>query len=246
MNLSILSRFIFLFSTVLMRPGIRAQPADTSVLISPATYINLVAGTRTGFIFDVRTKEEFDKTHIQQAVLAETTLPDSALQLAAQNNAIVLLYSIANGRSVQLAKKLRKEGYVHIYALDGGIASWISGGYPFYSQSKQSSASLFRQKLATDSIVVVDVASAYCPPCVKVARIIDSFSRHHPEFKIVKLDMDADARLIAELQLVQALPAVVLYKAGKEIWRNRRNENWAALPERFLDLANNNEDHKIR
>lgn len=231
-------RFLKMF--ILYLPGIccttntAAQHTDTSFLVSPARYIHLAAQADTAFIFDVRTKEEYSKTHIQNAVLMDAALPGEVLALSKSGKAVVLLYSIANGRSVQLAKKLRKEGCVGIYALDGGIASWISGGQPFYSRSKAADMAAFKKSLLTDSLVIVDVASAYCPPCIKVAGIIDSFSGQHPEYKIIKLDIDRDAQLVAQLKIAAALPAVVLYKNGNEVWRNGRGEDWSLLPQKFL------------
>lgn len=211
-----------------------AQQADTGLLVSPAKYIDLSANADTSFIFDVRTKEEYDKTHIRDAVLTDSVLPEKVLELSKSGHATILLYSIANGRSVQLARKLRREGYAGVYALDGGIASWISAGLPFYSRGEAANAALFKESLATDSVVIVDVASAYCPPCIKVSRIIDSFSTRHPEYKIIKLDIDRDALLLAQLKIAEALPAVVLYKSGHEVWRNTRGENWSLLPQTFL------------
>lgn len=211
-----------------------AQQPDTGLLVSPAKYIDFSTNADTSFIFDVRTKEEYDKTHIRDAVLIDSVLPEKVLKLSKSGNAVILLYSIANGRSVHLARKLKREGYARVYALDGGIASWISAGLPFYSGGEAANVALFKQNLATDSVVVVDVASAYCPPCIKVSRIIDSFSTRHPEYKIIKLDIDRDAPLLAQLKIAEALPAVVLYKSGRELWRNKRGENWSLLPDTFL------------
>jgi rhodanese-related sulfurtransferase len=228
------SKNIFYLFCIFFTVKTSAQQRDTGLLVSPAKFIELSANTDTSFIFDVRTREEYNKTHIRNAVLIDSVLPEKVLTQAKSGKAVVLLYSIANGRSVQLAKKLRKEGYAGIYALDGGIASWISGGQPFYSQGKAANVAAFKKSLLTDSLVIVDVASAYCPPCIKVARIIDSFAGQHPGYKIIKLDIDRDALLIAQLKIAAALPAVVLYKSGNEVWRNSRSEDWSLLPQTFL------------
>lgn len=213
-----------------------AQQKDTDVLIRVNDYIRLKNGVDRAFVYDVRTKEEFEKTHIKDAVRLEAESSLQQLLQGGNKNALVLLYSIANGRSVQLAKKLRKEGLNNVYALDGGIAAWLGAGLPFYSRGESANVQAFKNSLNTDSLVLVDVASAYCPPCIKVSRIVDSFSVHHPEVKIVKLDMDKDAHLISALKITEAVPTVVVYKQGSEIWKNKRQEDWALLPQTVLKL----------
>lgn len=236
-----------LLTAAIANTNASAQKRDTTVLIKIDQYLALVGDPAKQPIYDVRTKEEFDNTHVSNAQLITT---DTELQDAigkGQKDAVVLLYSIANGRSVNLASKLRAQGVKNIYALDGGIAAWVSKGLPYTSNhTETANISSFQKALQTDSLVLVDIGSRYCGPCKKVSHIIDSFSTTHPNLKIVKLDMDNDTKLIAALQIAPALPTVVAYKAGHIVWHNTRNEDWATLPQTLTQLATRKEEISIR
>lgn len=75
-------------------------------------------------VLDVRTKEEYDKGHIEGAILISNedindTQPEQLPELDKQ----ILLYCRTGNRSGQAAEKLSKIGYTNIYDF-GGIQDW--------------------------------------------------------------------------------------------------------------------------
>jgi len=84
----------------------------------------MMQDTEEYILLDVRTDEEFDKKHIEGAVLipdieigsrAATDLPDK--------NALILIYCRSGRRSKNAANKLVAKGYTNVYDF-GGINEW--------------------------------------------------------------------------------------------------------------------------
>lgn len=78
-------------------------------------------------VVDVRTKSEYEKGHIKDAILIPNETIDSAppTQLP-DKNAIILVYCRSGRRSREAAEKLIKLGYKNVYDF-GGINDWTYG-----------------------------------------------------------------------------------------------------------------------
>ena len=75
-------------------------------------------------ILDVRTQQEFDSGHIQNAVLLPyNEIPLHALALIPEKSQIILVYCRAGRRSSIAARKLAEMGFTAVYDF-GGIAGW--------------------------------------------------------------------------------------------------------------------------
>lgn len=75
-------------------------------------------------IVDVRTQEEFDAEHIENAILIPNeTISDAQPELLPDLDAEILIYCRSGNRSAQAAKKLIDIGYTNIYDF-GGIIDW--------------------------------------------------------------------------------------------------------------------------
>ena len=92
--------------------------------ISAEEAYHMMQDTEEYILLDVRTDEEFDKKHIEGAVLipdieigsrAATDLPDK--------NALILIYCRSGRRSKNAANKLVAKGYTNVYDF-GGINEW--------------------------------------------------------------------------------------------------------------------------
>ncbi|HZW49701.1 MAG TPA: rhodanese-like domain-containing protein [Bacillota bacterium] len=75
-------------------------------------------------IVDVRTKEEYQEKHIENAILIPNeTITDQKPALLPNLDAEILIYCRSGNRSAQAAEKLIKLGYTKIYDI-GGINDW--------------------------------------------------------------------------------------------------------------------------
>ncbi|OXS26794.1 MAG: hypothetical protein BI182_03545 [Acetobacterium sp. MES1] len=75
-------------------------------------------------ILDVRTQEEYNEGHIENAVLIpDTEISAKAPTVLADSNQTILVYCRTGRRSAEAAKKLVDLGYSNIYDF-GGIVDW--------------------------------------------------------------------------------------------------------------------------
>ncbi|HBD64908.1 MAG TPA: rhodanese-like domain-containing protein [Clostridiales bacterium] len=78
-------------------------------------------------ILDVRTQEEYDSGHIENAVLLPITeIADKSRYLLTDKDAKILVYCRSGNRSASAAKNLIEMGYTDVYDF-GGINSWPYG-----------------------------------------------------------------------------------------------------------------------
>merc|ERR1711937_67029 len=83
------------------------------------------------FILDVRSKEEFDKGHIEGAVqITSDELPNRDGELPENKESPVLVYCNSGRRSADVANTLLFMGYENVMNLEPGIKGWVKAGMP--------------------------------------------------------------------------------------------------------------------
>ncbi|RLM73483.1 thioredoxin X, chloroplastic [Panicum miliaceum] len=76
--------------------------------------------------------------------------------------------------------------------------------------------------LESELPVLVDFVADWCGPCRLISPVVDWASEEYDgRLKIVKIDHDANPQLIEEYK-VFGLPALILFKNGKEVPGSRR------------------------
>ena len=168
-------------------------------------------------VIDARSAEEFALNHIKGAVNANAQSADYKSIIEKLNtNKPVFVYSIANGRSVALAKELATKNFQEVYVLDGGIGAWVGTGKPVFTTAKKGlSLQEYKQILASNKVVLVDIGSRYCGACKKVKPVLDSLRKEHGDaLKIVEIELEDSPQLIASLKTVSSFPYIILYKQG--------------------------------
>ena len=88
-------------------------------------------------VIDTRTREEFEVSHLENAVLAED-LDFSQLS----KNQEILVYCTVGLRSSELGATLNEKGFQHIYNLKSGIIKWKNDGLPVYNSNQNSTDSV--------------------------------------------------------------------------------------------------------
>ncbi|WP_353549368.1 rhodanese-like domain-containing protein [Sediminibacterium sp. KACHI17] len=174
-------------------------------------------------ILDVRTAGEFKAGYLKGALQADwlnkKEFEERTKHLNPENP--LLVYCASGVRSEQAAKWLLKKGFKEVYNLKGGTSAWqLSGKKLEASEVKaQLSVSEFEKKIQT-GIVLVDVGAEWCPPCKKMDPVIRQLQAELPgTFQLVKVDGGIDIDVM-KLIKADALPTFVLYKNGKEVWRD--------------------------
>jgi len=84
----------------------------------------------TDFILvDVRTTEEYESGHIQDAVNFDFYSESFQKEiLSLDKSSSIILYCRTQNRSTKTANYLKENGYKEITVLEGGITSWVKNG----------------------------------------------------------------------------------------------------------------------
>ncbi len=77
----------------------------------------------------------------------------------------------------------------------------------------------FKQIVNSAPLVLVDFHADWCGPCKMLSPILKEISGEMGgKVKIVKIDVDRNNRLAQQYQ-VQGVPTLLLFKKGKQVWR---------------------------
>ena len=118
-------RFVF-FSLLLVYSCQIFESKDIKV-ISDAQFTEI---HDTDYILvDVRTAEEYESGHIQDAVnfdFYSESFQNDILTL--DKSSSIILYCRTQNRSTKTANYLKENGYKEITVLEGGITSWVKNG----------------------------------------------------------------------------------------------------------------------
>ncbi|MBO7341842.1 MAG: thioredoxin [Clostridia bacterium] len=87
--------------------------------------------------------------------------------------------------------------------------------------------------LRADRPVLLDFYADWCGPCRMIAPVLDEIAAEHPEYKICKVNVDAEGEL-AEKFGVMSIPTLFVLKNGEVVKTTRGAQPKARLLELFL------------
>lgn len=173
-------------------------------------------------IIDARSLEEYQQNHLVGAISLNAS-DDAEFQkqvVRLKKDKPVFVYSIGNGRSNALKKKLLINGFSEVYELPGGFSNWVGSGKKVVSSTSNGlTLDEYKKLIKSDNLVLVDIGSKYCGACKKLAPIVDSVAGNHPkDLKVVKIEFFENKQLGVDLN-INSLPTLILYKDDKIVWQ---------------------------
>ena len=79
--------------------------------------------------------------------------------------------------------------------------------------------SSFSEILESHPTVLIDFFATWCGPCKTLGPILEQVKDElAEEVKIIKIDVDKNQALATKYQ-VRGVPTMILYKEGKQVWR---------------------------
>ena len=176
-------------------------------------------------LVDVRTPEEYTEKHIKGAQNFNINGTEFEKQMSTLNKGKpVYIYCLSGGRSGRAADWAAKNGFKEVYNLNGGITSWLGENKPVETPNggKVAGGMSFDEyltKIKSDKLVLVDFNAVWCGPCKILKPIVTKVVKKNAD-KVELLDIDVDKNsTVANSMNVNAIPLVLLYKNGKEVWR---------------------------
>ncbi|MEN9685250.1 MAG: hypothetical protein RLZZ28_1036 [Bacteroidota bacterium] len=175
-------------------------------------------------LLDVRTAGEYQLGHLKNALQADWTKADQFKDRIKylDKTKPLFVYCASGARSAAAAKWLLDNGFNDVQNLAGGLLAWKNANKPVEGQSNklQLSVKAYEELTKTADVVLVDFGADWCPPCKKMEPVLEQLKTDlQNQYTLVKVDGGLDFEVMKQMQ-VEALPVFILYKKGKEVWRN--------------------------
>jgi rhodanese-related sulfurtransferase len=194
---------------------------NTSLTLNAAAYKEAIAAKNIQ-VLDVRTAAEFNGGHIQNALQAnwldQKEFTDRTQHL--DKNLPVYVYCQAGARSASAQTALEAKGY-KVVNLEGGMSNWKMNGFPVDGAGDKAQMRVEDLNATTSSnkIVLVEVGADWCPPCRKMIPVLETLKQKPAApFYFLRVDGGNDIEVMKSLN-AEGLPTFILFKNGKEIWR---------------------------
>ena len=88
-------------------------------------------------LFDVRSREEYEISHIKGAIYIEDFDHSLVLLFGKMKDTLIITYDSVGLRSAKFTDKLTARDFNNVYNLEGSIFEWANNGYPLYKGSQR-------------------------------------------------------------------------------------------------------------
>jgi len=174
-------------------------------------------------ILDVRTQTEYINGHLKNAYLADWMQPGIFEERirSLDKDKPVYTYCLSGARSSAAAARLKAAGFTEVYNMEGGMVAWKAAKKTVEGivTAKAITMEEYLSKISTGRTVLVDIGAVWCPPCKKMEPVIKELVREKSaQFLLVPIDGGVQDKLAEQLNAA-AFPTFIVYKKGKEVWR---------------------------
>lgn len=218
------SVFIFLGSIILLLGCTQAQTNQSQDKLSVQEFSAKIKAQQDVQLIDVRTPQEFEKGHLENAVNIDWYGSDFESHIASLDKSKpVFVYCLSGGRSASAATKLRHAGFTQVFEMPGGMLEWRAQKLPETSvntSTRGMSLEQYKTLLQSGKLVLIDFYADWCAPCRKMEPYLKKISiEMADQVTLVRIDAEENPELCKELK-VTALPVLKLYKNNELIWES--------------------------
>ena len=71
----------------------------------------------------------------------------------------------------------------------------------------------FNELLNDEKTILLDFFATWCGPCRMIAPALEEISQEHPEYKIIKIDVDEEPEIAVNYG-VSTIPTLIVMKSG--------------------------------
>ena len=167
-------------------------------LLMPTEAIQLI-NHKDALVVDVRTDKEYQQGHVMNALhIPLGMLENRIAELQAYKASAIVMVCRSGARSGQAASKLKKQGFVDVHNLGGGMLAWERANLPVTTKKgtppKPMTAEVIESDAQTDSDMEAQVSagdhdvlvytSRQCPFCTRAIDLLEKKGVGYTEIRI--------------------------------------------------------------
>ena len=233
-----MNKIIFILASAIMLNSCNGtQPKQGPSKLSATEFSDKINTVKHAVVVDVRTPEEFQKGHLQNALNIDWNGSEFEQQLATlDKDQPIFVYCLSGGRSGKALAKMHEAGFTNVVEMPGGMMEWRANDLPEVKIELTGEGMDLRQYealLRSDKLVLVDFYADWCAPCKKMKPYLEKIAIDMADtVTLVRIDADANPVLCKTLDVV-GLPVLKLYKNKELVWENKGYIGEAPVRERI-------------
>lgn len=197
--------------------------SQTSQKIDAQAFANKINSSENTILLDVRTPEEYNRYHIENAININVYDKNFEEQLNdLDKSKTILVYCKSGSRSENAAHTLVKKGFKNVFELEGGLLTWEAAKLPLASFSapatNQYTLATFQQVVDSNKLVLVDFFAEWCGPCkMMTPHITALLEEYGDQITLLKVDTDKSPEISRHFQ-INGIPRIKIYANQKEVY----------------------------